>query len=101
MVTDCEIWQVIFRKREEIVCRDIAGETILVPIRGKLADMQQIFALNPVAEYIWRQMDGKRSVEDIRNCVMARFDVEQEQADSDIQEFIAELREAGLIEEAG
>ena len=86
-------------KAEEVVHRKIAGETILVPIRGKLVDMQKIFSLNPVAEHIWEQLDGKMKVSDIRNGVLAAFEVGKKQADTDIQEFITELINADLIVE--
>lgn len=87
----------IFIRNQDIVSRKIAGELFLVPVKGKLADMENIFTLTAVAEYIWDRLDGQRNVDDIRNDVVARFDVGQEQADSDIREFIAELMEAGLI----
>jgi hypothetical protein len=87
----------IFIRNQDIVSRRIAGELFLVPVKGKLADMERIFTLTTVAEYIWDRLDGQRSLDDIRNDVVARFDVKEEQADSDIREFIAELVEAGLI----
>ncbi len=89
----------VFKKDERIVTRGVAGETILVPLRGKLAELQRIFSLNPVAEYIWQELDGKRSVEEIRDDVLANFAVEKEQADREIDLFVKELLEAGLIKE--
>jgi hypothetical protein len=89
----------IFRKKEEIVTRQIAGETLLIPIRSQLADMQNIFALNPTAEYIWQQLDGKQNLEIIHRGITDNFQVETRQAHSDLEEFISQLLEAGIIEE--
>ena len=89
----------IYKKNENVVMRKIAGELFLIPIRGKIADMQRIFALNPAGEYIWQEMDRKMSLDEIRKGMMARFDVEEEKADSDIREFIADLLKADLIGE--
>jgi hypothetical protein len=86
-----------FKVNGEVVSRKIAGEAFLIPIRGKLADMQCIFSLNPVAEYIWSQLDGQNSLEKIRDHVMEVFDVEKQEADSDIREFIEDLLKSGLI----
>jgi hypothetical protein len=88
-----------YRKSEDVIARQIAGETLLVPIRGDLAGMQRIFALDKVGEYIWQQLDTETSLQTIRDAVLANFEVSGEQAEVDIQEFIAELLEAGLIEE--
>ena len=88
-----------YKKNEEIVTRGIAGETLLVPIRDKLADMQRIFALSSVAEYVWQELDGEKNLGEIRDGILATFDVEQEQVDADLKEFMAELLDAGLVVE--
>jgi hypothetical protein len=93
------MWDKIFRKNQQIVSRKIAGELFLVPIRGKLADMQQIFTLNPVGAYIWQELDREKSLKDICNGVISTFEVEKEQAESDISDFIHELRASDLIME--
>ncbi len=98
--SDGESWERVLRTRDEVVSREIAGETILVPIRGKLVDMQRIFSVNPVGAHVWQQLDGRRSLAEIRDSVLDTFDVEKGQADVDIQEFVAELTEAELIVEA-
>jgi len=86
------------RKRDDLLTRQIAGETIVVPIRGKLADMQRIFAMNPVAEFVWARIDGQKNVEQISGEVSDHFDVSKTQARSDVFEFVSELAEAGLVE---
>jgi hypothetical protein len=89
---------VVPRRRDDLLTRQIAGETIIVPIRGKLADMQNIFAVNVVAEFIWARMDGQKTLDQIAGEVAAQFDVDEHQARSDVLEFVNELSEAGLIE---
>ncbi len=87
----------VYRIKENIVTRQIAGETLLVPIYGDLANMEKIFTLDPVAAFIWENLDGEKSLEDIRDGVLDTFDVEKEQAETDMFEFIDELVEADLI----
>ncbi len=88
----------IFRKRPEIVSRVIAGETMLVPIKGKLADMQRIFSLTPVASYIWERLDGESSLEEVLRGIIERFSVDRAEAERDLREFVEELAGAELIE---
>lgn len=80
------------------MCREIAGETLLVPIRGRLADMKKIFALNPVAAFIWRQVDGKTSLEQIRDRLVECFEVGREEAGKDAEAFVRELLALELLE---
>ena len=102
MVTSTEtqedlFWNTCFKQEDHVVTREIVGETILVPIRGKLADMQRIFTLNDVGAYIWNQLDGRIGLENICRGIVTEFDVFREQAKNDLNEFISELLEAELI----
>ena len=80
-----------------VVRRTIAGETILVPIRGRLADLQRVYALNTVAEFIWEHLNGERSVAELARMVAAEFDVAPERAESDVAEFSELLSRHGLL----
>jgi hypothetical protein len=89
----------VLQRNKDVVSRKIAGELFLVPISGNLADMEHIFTLTTVGEFIWDRMDGKKSINDICDEIMTEFDVERNRADSDIREFVAVLISAGLIQE--
>lgn len=93
------IWHKALKRRKDIVARKIAGAMVLVPIRGKLADMQEIFSLNTVGEYIWDRLDGTKSLREISDEIVGDFEVEQQQADADVKEFVAELMASGLVAE--
>ena len=90
-------WEKKFCRDEAVVTRDIVGETILVPIRGKLADMQRIFTLNDVGAFVWANLDGERSLGEICEDLRTEFDVHKEQAEKDLGDFISDLLEAELI----
>jgi hypothetical protein len=87
----------VFRKDESVVCREVAGETFLVPISGRLASLQQLFVLNPSAAFAWERLDGARSLDAIVQEAVEAFDVSAEQARADVLELAAELEAAGLI----
>jgi hypothetical protein len=80
-----------------VIAREIAGETLLVPIRGELADMQRLFFLEPVSHFIWEQLDGATTLADVGMAVTGRFDVDVEVARADLLAFIEELTDAGLV----
>ena len=93
------MWNAIYRKKEDIVSRRIAGETLLVPIRRRLADMGNLFALDtPTAEQAWDRMDGHRTLAEIRDSLVAAFEITAETAGADLQAFVNELLAEGLIE---
>jgi hypothetical protein len=87
----------ILAKNTNLVTRTIADETFIVPIAGALASLQQIFALNPVAAFVWEQIDGQHSIEDLRREIADRFDVPSDTAQADLEEFLAALQQAQLV----
>jgi hypothetical protein len=91
---------IVYRKKDGVVSRQIAGETILVPIMGSLASMQKIFMLNSVGEFIWARLDGIKSLCRISEEIAVEFGLGNEQALADSQEFLSDLLREGLAEEA-
>ena len=89
----------VYRKNGDIVTRKIAGDLFLIPIKGKLADMQRIFSINAVGEFIWQSLDSQKSLNDIRNDLASNFNLDEEKAMADIEEFVADLLQADLITE--
>ncbi len=87
----------VYQKKSDIVSRNIAGQAILVPIRGKVADMQRIFMLNPVAEFVWEQLSGENRVNQICHGVEENFTVNGSVARNDVCELIDRLIDLDLI----
>lgn len=87
----------VVRRGDGIATRLIADETLLVPFKGTLASLQQIFALSPVAAFVWQRLDGKATLDAILADVLASFEVDRARAWADLQELIAGLRKAGLV----
>ena len=87
-----------FAKKGEFVSRNIAGETILVPVRGRIGDLDSIYNLGEVASFLWDRIDGQATVRQLVEGVCAEFDVAPETAEGDALEFIAHLQSARLIE---
>ena len=99
MSNETDKWSRIYCRAENIVSRDIAGETILVPIRGNVADMQHIFSLNSAGVFIWNQLDGNTKLADVLDLLLVHFDVKREQAEQDILDFIGQVIESSLVVE--
>jgi hypothetical protein len=86
-----------FSRSESVVRREVAGEAFLVPIRGRLADIQELFVLNEVGGWMWDHLDGRR-LDELAAGLCAEFEVDAEQALRDAGSFVEQLVEAGLAE---
>jgi hypothetical protein len=87
----------VYRQSPAVATREIAGEMFLVPVRGELAQLERLFALNAVGAFIWRELDGKRDLAAIQDDLVERFEVSEEEARRDLAEYVESLREASLI----
>jgi len=90
----------VLTRNTNVLPRDIAGETLLIPIRGKLADLQQVYGLDELGREVWERLDGNRSAEAIAASIVADYDVSLEQCREDVLAFLASLLDAGLVHEA-
>ena len=98
MTTGSRGLDIVLRPKGESVRREIAGETILVPIRGRTADMQSIYALNSTAAFIWDRIDGRRTVGELLEGTLSTFDVERGLALEHLESFLAHAQANGLVE---
>jgi coenzyme PQQ synthesis protein D (PqqD) len=80
-----------------VVSRDVAGETLVVPIRGGVGDLDSIFSFNPLGSELWGLLGTGITVEEMVGWVVERYDVSTDQAAADIQAFLSELNRSGLI----
>jgi hypothetical protein len=81
-----------------VVSRAIAGETLVVPVRGRVGDLASIYQLNQSASRIWDALAQPVSLRELARVICDEFEVELEQAENDVQSFVEQLRSAGLID---
>ena len=88
------------RKTDGFVSRTIAGDVIIVPVRGGVGDLDAIFTLNSVGATIWQLIDGQTSSEALASAVAREYQVNEVTARDDVGEFLQLLRAKGLIAES-
>jgi len=84
------------RRSSTVVSREIASETLVVPVRGGVGDLDSIFSFNPLGTEIWKLMASNHSLGEMATSVAYCYEVSRQKALADIQEFLLELLAAGL-----
>ncbi len=72
--------------------RELGEETIFLTEKGN-----QLHCLDAVGSFIWKKMDGKRSLGDIVQAICAEYAVAQPTAENDLLRFAAALVDKGII----
>jgi len=86
-----------FVRNSDLVSRNVSGETVVVPICRGVGDLDCIYTFNSVGTHLWSLLAVDRTVMDLSAAVAQRFAVSAELAQSDVENFLAELQEVGLV----
>lgn len=87
-----------FSRRGNHVTRDLAGETLVVPIRGGAAELDFLYVFNDSGAFVWRLLETPRTLDQLAHALTEEFDIEGAAAHDDITGLLDELRAAGLVE---
>ena len=90
-----------FIKVKDLVTRDVAGEKLIVPIKGHVGDLEGVFTLNEVGAMIWERINGQTTARDLVEAVRNEYDVGAAHAEKDVVDFLSSLEDAGLIRPSG
>ena len=78
--------------KKELIKRQIAGDTILVPVGKTVYDSNGLFVLNELGDFIWDLLPEASDEKDILEAVLKEYDVSAEEALKDIAEFLDRLK---------
>ena len=88
----------MYIRSESVVARVVAGETLIVPIRAKVGDLASIYSFNGTGSLIWTLLESPRTVAELASVVAEEYEVDAAQAESDVTEFVSEMKAVGLVE---
>jgi hypothetical protein len=87
-----------FVRTRSVVSRVIAGETLIVPVRGKVGDLASIYSFNGTGTLVWQLLDSSRSLAELVDAVEREYEVARGQAEKDVTQFLNELALMDLLE---
>jgi hypothetical protein len=88
----------LFVRSPTVVSRVLGGETLIVPIRGKVGDLASIYSFNGTGSLIWQRLESPKRLSDLIDIVEREYAVEREQAQRDVASFVNEMLSVGLLE---
>jgi hypothetical protein len=83
--------------KKELIKREIAGDTILVPVGKTVYDSNGLFVLNELGAFIWDLLPQADTEEAICNAVLEQYEVPAETAKQDVSAFLEKLREMEIL----
>lgn len=83
--------------KEEMILREVAGEIIAIPVGKTALNFNGMICLNEVSAEIWKGLQEGKSKEEILNSILQEFDVSMEEASTDLEDFLHQLKENDLL----
>lgn len=87
----------VLQPAPNVVCRRVGGESILVPIRKNVANLDYVYTLSAVGADVWALLDGVRPMDDVVDAICESYEVDRERAAADVTAFVTDLLDAGLL----
>jgi hypothetical protein len=88
----------ILVRSESVVARVVAGETLIVPVRAKVGDLASIYSFIGTGTLIWKLLASPQTVAELAAAVAQEYEVDPTLAESDVMNFVGEMRAVGLVE---
>lgn len=84
--------------KNTFIFKEIGEEGMLIPIVGGNVNASKIFNLNETGTYIIKKLLDDYEIEDIIKAMLDEYDVDRKTLESDVNEFIKELKKRGFYE---
>jgi hypothetical protein len=88
----------VYVRSQAMVSRRVAGETLIVPVRGKVGDLASIYSFNQTGSLIWQSMESPKTLGELISDVQREYAVAREQAEKDVKQFLQDTLSVGLVE---
>ncbi|NLH99090.1 MAG: PqqD family protein [Chthonomonadales bacterium] len=87
------------KAKSGFVLREVGDGTVLVPTGERVVDMNGMIVLNDTGKFIWERLDGSHTPAQIAQALVDVYDVSLEDATADVESFVAELGQLGILED--
>ena len=83
--------------KKELIKREIAGETVLVPVGKAIYDANGLFVMNELGAFIWELLPNVETAEEICRAVLQEYDASEETVAQDVAEFLQKLQQLDIL----
>ena len=84
--------------KPDFLLRKVAENYVVVPVGTAMVDFNGMINLNETGAFLWEKLEHGASEEELLSEMLEAYDVDEQTAKAGVQNFIRELKEAGLLE---
>ncbi len=84
--------------RKDFMLREIAGETVVIPVGEAAMDFQGIMSLNESGKILWAMLEDGCDEKAMVNKLLDVYDVTIETAQNDVSVFLDQLKKQNILQ---
>lgn len=77
----------------------IIEEWVVVPVGDKMLAVNGILTLSESGAFLWDKLKNDLNISELVSLLLAEYGVDENTAEIDVNEFVADLKKLGLLEE--
>lgn len=87
----------IMKIQDEFVLREIAGDYVIIPTGKTALTFNGLITVNKVGASLWKMLQTEKNFDDLVQGILDEYDVEEDVARKDIQEFLDVLNQNNIL----
>ncbi len=84
--------------KENFMLRKVADSYVVVPVGSAVASFNGMINLNEAGAFLWQLLENDTTEAEVVKNMLEHYDVSEELAKTDVEKFIAQLRDAELLD---
>lgn len=84
--------------KQQFILRDIAGDTVLVPLTSPTDTFEGLITLNETGTFIWKQIENGKEEPQIVDALLEEYEIDADTAASHVAKLCGDLRKLGILE---
>lgn len=85
--------------KSDFILREMDDMSIVVAVGESAAKFNGVINLNGTAEFMWKKLSEGCTKEELIESVLEEYDVPAQTVQTDVEQFIAKLREENILDE--
>ena len=85
--------------KSDFALRKAMYSWVVFPLGAQNTHLKSVMTLNKTGAMLWKHLEGGCTQAALVEALLAEYDISEEQAQADVEEFIAALQQNGCLEE--
>lgn len=87
------------KSAENFIFKKMKETGVVVPVGERSLDFHGMVTLNDTGSFLWEKLQSETTRENLIAALAEEYDVDSATAEADVDAFLKELKEAGLLAE--